>query len=452
MFTLTLATNGDYTFNLQDQLDHADGGDSAILPIDLSSVIVATDFDGDSVTPPAEAFVINVENDVPAIGPIADGLVDFADGDSVTNSLNGTPGADEPASFTVTSSPATVTLFDGTSAELTLLRDISGGGTVVTYFDDADGSGTLNTDDTEFFKLTVSGGNYTFDVLQDPPPAMLEFNFDFLPSGSNLFGVVGQTDSAIVVIGRDPVLDSDGEPTNQSDVIHTSQGGINATIGVNNQMFDPGDGAFFTYVHDPNPDFLSGAPGGLTSTEADDADNIEYTGGTLDVSSASFTISQTQGNSLATAKISAFLMADAPQERDFVNDGLGTGGTPDITAVRVFDETGTKIEDTGDPNFDDPSVVIDLTGLTAIVSGLETGYKVEWDTASLHNQVLIEGVAGKFDIGGFAINQPQPTPDEKLDFTVEVADFDGDTDTASFSIGVDGTGIFDDDHVAGVIA
>ena len=52
--TLTLATNGDYTFNLQDQLDHADGGgDLAILLIDLSSVIVATDFDGDSVTPPA---------------------------------------------------------------------------------------------------------------------------------------------------------------------------------------------------------------------------------------------------------------------------------------------------------------------------------------------------------------------------------------------------------------
>ena len=48
VFTLTLATNGDYTFNLQDQLDHADGGDLVILPIDLSSVIVATDFEGRS--------------------------------------------------------------------------------------------------------------------------------------------------------------------------------------------------------------------------------------------------------------------------------------------------------------------------------------------------------------------------------------------------------------------
>ena len=66
VFTLILAANGDYTFDLKDQLDHPDGsGDAALLALDLSSVIVATDFDGDSVTPPANAFVINVENDVP---------------------------------------------------------------------------------------------------------------------------------------------------------------------------------------------------------------------------------------------------------------------------------------------------------------------------------------------------------------------------------------------------
>ena len=113
----------------------------------------------------------------------------------------------------------------------------------------------------------------------------------------NLFGVVGQTDNAIIVIGQEPVLKADGTYTNTSDVIHTSQGGINATIGVNNQMFDPGEGAYFTYVQDPDPNYLSGAPGGLTATEADDADNIQYDGGTLDVSSASFLISQIQGNS-----------------------------------------------------------------------------------------------------------------------------------------------------------
>ena len=449
VLTVTLnAATGAYTVTQNSPIVHATGLAENNQSFTLTYRV--TDGDGDTADGTLD---INVDDDTPIFtAAITNGLVDFAAGDSVTNSLNGSVGADGPATFSVTSSPATVTIFDGTSAELTLLRDISSGGTVITYYDDADGSGTLNTGDTEFFKLTVAGGNYTFDVLQDPPPASLHFDFDDLPSGANLFGVVGQTDNAIIVIGQEPLLKADGTYTNTSDVIHTSQGGINATIGVNNQMFDPGEGAYFTYVQDPDPNYLSGAPGGLTATEADDADNIQYDGGTLDVSSASFLVSQIQGNNLATAKISAYLMADAPQGQDFVFDGLGTGTTPDITAIRVYDENGTKIEDTADlANFDDPNVDVNLGGLTAIVSGLDAGYKVEWDTASLHNQVLIEGVAGKFDIGAFEVNQPQPTPDEKLDFTVQIADFDGDTASATFSVGIDGTGIFDDDQVAGLL-
>ena len=73
-----------FTFTLLDQVDHTPlatgGGDAETIALSLSSVIVATDFDGDRVTPPASAFVINVENDGPAIGPISDGLVDFAAG------------------------------------------------------------------------------------------------------------------------------------------------------------------------------------------------------------------------------------------------------------------------------------------------------------------------------------------------------------------------------------
>jgi hypothetical protein len=64
--------------------------------------------------------------------------------------------------------------------------------------------------------------------------------------------------------------------------------------------------------------------------------------------------------------------------------------------------------------------------------------------------VLIEGVGGKFDIGAFAITQAQPTPDQKLDFVARATDGDGDFKTSSFSIGIDGTGPFDDGQVAGV--
>jgi len=45
---------------------------------------------------------------------------------------------------------------------------------------------------------------------------------------------------------------------------------------------------------------------------------------------------------------------------------------------------------------------------------------------------------------------PQPTPDQALDFTVKIEDFDGDTDVATFRTGIDGTLDADDDAVAGV--
>jgi hypothetical protein len=235
------------------------------------------------------------------------------------------------------------------------------------------------------------------------------------------------------VIGKNVFLKADGTYTNASDTINTSQGGGPTTIGVNNQMFDPGEGAYFTYAKSPNPDFLAGAPNGLDQNEADDADNIQYTGGTLAATSAFATISQTQGNDPVSMKITAYDIVDSPQARDFVS-GLGSGAPVTITSVKV---NGVAVNFTQDGN-------------GVIVSGLHAGDKIEWTTSAPHDRVLIEGVAGKFDIGGFGITQAQPTPDQKLDFVARAADGDGDFKTASFSIGIDGTGGNDDGHVVGV--
>jgi hypothetical protein len=236
-----------------------------------------------------------------------------------------------------------------------------------------------------------------------------------------------------VVIGKTPVLNPDGTFTNASNTINTSQGGGGVTIGVDNQMFDPGEGAYFTYVKSPVANFLAGAPGGLDQNEADDADNIQYTGGTLAATTASTTISQTQGNAAASMKITAFDVAGSPQGTAFVS-GLA-GGTPvSITSVKV---NGVAAAFT--PN-----------GNGVIVGGLGAGDTIEWTTSAPHDRVLTECVAGKFDIGAFAITQAQPTPDKKLDFVVKVTDGDGDSSTAGFSIGIDGTGVNDDGIVAGV--
>ena len=61
------------------------------------------------------------------------------------------------------------------------------------------------------------------------------------------------------MIGKNPVLNADGTFTNASNTINTSQGGGPTTIGVNNQMFDPGEGAYFTFVKNPDANFLAGA-------------------------------------------------------------------------------------------------------------------------------------------------------------------------------------------------
>ena len=65
VFELWLDSDGNYKFKLFDQVDHyAENGDS--LPIDLSSAIVATDGDGDSITLES-GFVIKVTDDAPKL-------------------------------------------------------------------------------------------------------------------------------------------------------------------------------------------------------------------------------------------------------------------------------------------------------------------------------------------------------------------------------------------------
>jgi hypothetical protein len=137
-------------------------------------------------------------------------------------------------------------------------------------------------------------------------------------------------------------------------------------------------------------------------------------------------------------------------------DGLTNDTKVNITAGSVTD----FVVKTGNTQYT-PVTTVNADG-TLTITGLSTGDKVTWTTSGAHNRVLIEnisatdGVAGNdnntFDIGGFGLTQAQPAPDEKLDFTVQIADADGDTASDSFSIGIDGTGVNDDNHVEGVDA
>jgi hypothetical protein len=421
----------------------------------LLAVVTVTDGDGDTATSSTGiGDALQFQDDGPTLGPISDSLLNWVAGNTVTKSLNGVVGADDPATFTITSFPATLTVGDGTPAQLTLLGVLSDNGTVVTYFKDADNSGTRNAGDTDFFRLTLSGGNYTFDVLQDPPPAEQNFSFAGAPSGSNLFMIFGDPSSSqIVVTGRNPLNQSQGGNITTKDVLNISQAGSTTSFGVNGQQINPvspvdggHEGAIITFVSGTNTNFL--VPN-LDQNEADVEANIDFQN-VFDVTSASFTVNQTNpGIGPVTVKISAFSTA-AETGVNFV-DGL-TNDTPvSITSASVVDFVKTS----GNSQFF-PAVTVNGDG-TLTVTGLSTGDKVTWTTSGTHNRVLIEnisnddGVSGNdnntFDIGGFSLVQSLPAPDEKLDFTVQIADADGDTandNTAPFSIGLDGNhdGVF----------
>ena len=113
VFTLTVNADGSWTFELDGQLDHPVTGTEDNLLLDLSSVVVATDADGNSVGAHAGVFVIDVDDDMPTQneGSVTarvdeDELPNgITDGDAqttvATGSLSGQVsfGADQPGTF-----------------------------------------------------------------------------------------------------------------------------------------------------------------------------------------------------------------------------------------------------------------------------------------------------------------------------------------------------------------
>ena len=431
--TLPETVNGGLVFIDQTAID-GDDDVSGVVSVDLGAVTQLLD-------------------DGPTIGPVANSLVDFAAGDSSNEDLNGDVGEDP------NSSPYKITYFTPTSlAGNVLLEGVQDSDTKVTYWADTSGNGTFGDEtDTAYYTMELGDqggeGDYTFTVLVNPPPSFTEFRFDDLPSGSNLFGIVGDEGAGLVIFGKTIGLKADNTYiANLTQEIKTSQAGLHDTIGIESQMFDPGDAAYFTFVNEPDPNVTGTA---LGSTEADDADNIAYDS-TLEGDSAFIRIAQLQGSTAPKMSIELFNIEGDPQGVEMINErGQNEAGKdPDVTAVRVYAPDGETLLESYSAGAEaglSSSITIAIVNGVATIEGFGTDYVIEWDADEDFDQTLITGVAGKFDIGGFGFNQGNDTPDQKLDFTAQVTDGDGDFGTASWSVGIDGTGIHDDNEVSGVI-
>jgi hypothetical protein len=239
--------------------------------------------------------------------------------------------------------------------------------------------------------------------------AAQSFSLANAPSGQNLFLMMGTAAASIVVTGMNPANQSTGASITTGDTVNTSQGGGSTTIGTNNQMVDRGEGMFFTFV--------TGANSGLTipnldQNEADLESNIGFTA-MSDQLGASFTLSQLQKGKIATVTISASNTGNFSGDQ-FV-DHLHDNTAVQIATVAVRNAAGTVVE-TSNGSVNAAGITITIGTGSAVVSGLQAGYTVDYTTTGTHNRLLVQNAGStsgaSFDIGGFKLLSSSRTTDE----------------------------------------
>jgi T1SS-143 domain-containing protein len=253
VFSLKVEENGDYEFRLYDQLDHAIANGQNNLPIDLSSVIVATDSDNDSITLDS-GFTINVTDDVPEEagsrilrrveeealpGGNRENGDSFPNTDKAFGSVTGqvTTGADENVTFS---------LSQNTSGLPSLTSD----GVAITYQVSPNGvwlRATANGEKIFNFKLEADG-DYRFDLdgAIDHPAG----------NGENTLDI----DLSTVIVATD--FDGDSITLNGNDLVIRVQDDVPVVTGDDTVYFNENDlrssrGEGESQGTDNNPETLS---------------------------------------------------------------------------------------------------------------------------------------------------------------------------------------------------
>jgi T1SS-143 domain-containing protein len=170
VFTLTVNADGSWTFDLEGQLDHPTAGTEDNLSLDLSSVIVATDADGDSVGAAGGVFVVSVDDDSPTQS--REQLSGIVDEDAVPGGIAGGPD-DVPGEDAVATGSVATLFNSGADTPLTfgLLADTSGlpaltsAGETVTY-EVVGNMLTASAGGNPVFTFVLNAnGSYTFTLV-----------------------------------------------------------------------------------------------------------------------------------------------------------------------------------------------------------------------------------------------------------------------------------------------
>ncbi len=161
IFTLTVNTDGTYNFTLEGPIDHAVDSDE----LTLNFPIIATDFDGDTVT---EIIPVTIVDDVPTITAVDALSVDEDDLNVVGSDLGGdlfvkgafttTQGSDRVVSYQLDSTSDPVAGLTSQGEAITLVETANGDGSF-TYVATADGNPifTLNVATDGTYDFTLQG-------------------------------------------------------------------------------------------------------------------------------------------------------------------------------------------------------------------------------------------------------------------------------------------------------
>ena len=287
------------------------------------------------------------------------------------------------------------------------------------------------------------------NVLSVTAQGSLEFNFNNLASGQFTWVAVGTNANGMIVTGSRLNIADDGtrggSGKTASDSMNTSQGGDGATIGVDNQMFTPGDSAIFTFVQGFNQ--LPGTAGDATGQDIDQIVHNGY----LNTGSAELLISQRQGNALLDINMSIFTAGLNGDDED-ADGGAGGPYAPRGAIVtgsgnNVQVQKPTTFTDDAQPNilsveikqgatlvgiwttdaaaanasnidkifFDNTpipngqafaGVNVNITGNDALIENVDAGYSIKiLADGTTFNRIELGSQTGNFDIGKFFIDQ-----------------------------------------------
>jgi hypothetical protein len=261
---------------------------------------------------------------------------------------------------------------------------------------------------------------YLSGVLNVSVNSFSNFSLAGAPSGQNLFMMFGDgtpdpSETSIVVTGWHPANQSTGASVTSGDTVNTGQGGGMTTIGSNNQMIDPNEAMYFTFVKGANTNYT--VPN-LDQNEADVEANIDFTD-YAGAQSASFSLVQLQPPKGATVKIAAFNNTDTSEIGTSYIDGLGDA---DDLAVNIDEVTVTRMVKVGKSlvetsysfsegsNTPQGGLTLNFAGDTVTITGAKAGDRIEYHSVTDHNRVLITNLGNatsnlnaSFDIGGFQL-------------------------------------------------